>query len=147
MKNSTYKILLAISIIFNIAFIGNVIYHKYIKKNPYEKMIHENNLPHNDMMRFHRAEMVRDRRNYVEKRREFIEMLMAPNFDEKALEKKLNLTIDKEKKMERKMGEHLIELRKNMTPEEAKRFFRRILRDRRREFFEHRKPNKRRFRP
>jgi len=146
MRVGTYKILLGISVIFNIAFVGNVIYQRYIHKSCYTNTNYQNSMHHNNFekMRFNRARMAENRREYVEKRREFIEMLMAPNFDEKALEKKLDLTIDKEKEMERKMGEHFIELRRDMTPVQAKEFFRRILRNRRREFLQNK--NRRRFR-
>lgn len=148
MRTTTYKILLGISIIFNIAFVGNVIYQRYIHKRSYTNMKYQNDMHHKNFekMKFNRVKMAKDKREYMEKRREFIEMLMAPNFDEKALEKKLRSTIDKEKEMERKMGEHFIELRRNMTPIQAKRFFRRILWNRHREFFDKQKNNKRRFR-
>jgi hypothetical protein len=52
-----------------------------------------------------------------------MESLQKPEFNEKTLREKLEITLKKQMKMEREIGKKLIEAGKNMTPQEAKIFF------------------------
>ena len=124
MSFKTLKILLVISLIFNIAFIGNYLYHRYVI---YPKHIHNNFFMMRGERMKHFREMrrrfTRQRLNYLRERREFLRMLQSPEYTSEQLRAKLNETIEKEMKMERKIGEDFIEMRKNMSSEEARRFF------------------------
>ncbi len=129
MKNRLLRILFLISIIFNMAFIGNYIYRKYFL---YSKLLHHkfSELPHHKLeeLREIRKKIWQKRQRYLQERKEFMLMLQSPDFNKAELEKKLKATIKNEMEMEKKIGENLIKLRSKMTPQEAKEFFRNYIR-------------------
>ncbi len=133
MSYKTLKILLFISLIFNIAFLGNYLYHRFVlfpkHQNAYPPLHHR---PYFDKMRNFRREIFEQRREYLKLRREFLKMLQSPNIDEKELQKKLDEILDKEIQMERNLGKNFIKLRKNMSNQEAKIFFENLINRRKR---------------
>ncbi|MBL7148881.1 MAG: hypothetical protein ISS80_02285 [Candidatus Cloacimonetes bacterium] len=57
-------------------------------------------------------------------KKKFMRTLTNEEFDRELLEKKLKETIDRQIRMEHEMGQLLIELRSEMSPDEVQDFFR-----------------------
>lgn len=124
--NKRWKnILLICSLVFNItivSFLGfNYLQSKSCDYNhetrPDYKWDRNNNENRKNLIREMRKDM-------MDTRREFFEMLKSGVPDE-ALNQQVELIIEKQNKMEMAIANHLIELRKSMTDEEAKKFFER----------------------
>ncbi|MCK4653651.1 MAG: hypothetical protein KAU01_04325, partial [Candidatus Cloacimonetes bacterium] len=60
---------------------------------------------------------------FMQCKKEFMEGLMTETFNSELLDRKLKETLEKQMLMEHELGALLIRLRSEMTPEEAKRFF------------------------
>lgn len=125
MSNRTLSILVVISLSFNIAFLGMFLFHRI--RGP---------IPHHDPREFNMPPEMREflkksrekfkplRDDFEQSRRILSDALAEKEYDEAELLLLLEETLQKQDVMERAMGIHLIELRKNMTPEQAENFFR-----------------------
>jgi hypothetical protein len=129
----TYKILLIISIVFNVAFIGGYIYQRV-----YRPLVPSSNeMPPHFREHFakHRADIMSLRQEYMNCRHQFMLELAKPNVTRQQLEKKLEETLEKQKRMEHQVGFSLIKMRMNMSEQQAQNFFENRHRS-------HRKPRK-----
>ena len=125
MSKKTLFAIVIISLAFNLAFFGVFIYRRVL--------LHERHLPD---PRFHhippqyRKGFLEDRESIIPfkvefefSKRRFMRTLMNEEFDRELLEKKLKETIGRQVRMEHEMGQLLIKLRSEMTPEESQGFF------------------------
>ena len=148
MKKRNFKIVLIISLAFNIAFISLGTFRFMQMRNfmKREHFIHQ--IPQNlkDRFEHHRDEMGSIKAEIDEIRRDFSLELRKNDFNESLLREKLNEFLNKQSEMEKYLGQHLIELRSEMTPEQAEKFFSRLPEGRHDKPFEKRMPkNLRRF--
>ena len=123
--NSSWKnILLLCSLIFNFILGGFIIYHLVTKPVPPPRH------PGIDIERTRYHEKSREisthRTEFMEHRRRFMENLAAPEFDEERLKGQLDSLLHKQIEMERLIGNNLIEMRRDLTEEEAQRLLRRF---------------------
>ena len=119
-------ILLAISLVFNIAFISVFIYRTVVERPhfaPPPKPELKNYPELKESILEKKREIQPLYREFMQSKRDFMECLREPIFDEDKLKEKLDRTVKKQKNMEQELGKRLIELRKDMTPEEARIFF------------------------
>jgi len=130
MSKKTILILLIVSLAFNLAFFGTFLIHRVNFGPGIQGPIHGRpKLPkqsREDFRKF-RKEMDEKHREYFKARRQFILSLMEKDIDEEQLLGRLNNAIDKQTSMDKKIGLSFIKLRKEMTAEEARKFFRRDL--------------------
>lgn len=115
-----YKILLIVSVAFNIAFIGGFIYHQ-ANKPPVPAHIAP--APLRENFKKHKSQVMPFRREYIQCRQQFMEELAKPQVTRKELENKLEETLQKQYEMERQVGISLIEMRMKMSDEKAARYF------------------------
>ena len=78
------------------------------------------------IVEIHHRELIKPKREeFFHIRREFIKYLMQKDFNEEEAKRILDDTLKKQIQLEKMMGKHLIELRKNLDYEKARNFFRR----------------------
>ena len=116
-------VLFIISIAFNVAFLGGAGYHLVISR-----MAHRLIPPGiNPQVRNHylecRNEIAPLMKEFHESKQEFINELARKDIDEEKLHIMLRNSIEKQTRMERELGLSMIEMRKRLTPEEAKKMF------------------------
>lgn len=124
MLGKTLKVLLLISLVFNIAFVSEYLYHRFIKKPPVPPRL-EKYPKLKEAIQHHRELIKPKREEFFHIRREFIKYLMQKDFNEEEAKRILDDTLKKQIQLEKMMGKHLIELRKNLDYEKARNFFRR----------------------
>jgi len=124
--------LIIVSLAFNFAFLGGFIYHRWLQRRP--------PAPLREFKDTRRAEL-REKMSkffeankpymleYHESRRLFIESLSKENMDLEASQRLLETAIERQMDMERRIGEHFIEMRKEMTAQEAEQFFKHMMND------------------
>ena len=142
MSKRALTIIVIISLAFNLAFIGtfgliqlrrrSLLKHKFgpppvLREHFRNRKEHIASFQHD----FHQSKIA------------FIEELKKPDFNEELLNKMLENAIEKQTAMEIELGKSLIELRKEMSFEEAQRFFSKFPRNNR-EFAPNRPFSKRR---
>jgi len=123
MKNHTIKILLIISLAFNIAFLGGGIFRsiKFRKFPPIHERI-KNEKVRNFMER--RKEIGSPlRRDFYKAKDEFMKALTKPEIDETEMQILIDELIAKQNAMEREVGNSMIELRQQLSDKEAKEIF------------------------
>ncbi len=113
-----------VSIAFNLAFIGTFAYLHFFR-------LREDRMPpafHQNMPANFRKKLFVNRKilrpvheDFLDAKFEFLQSLFTKDFDHAISQEKLDITIEKQTLMERKMGELLIKARERMTPEEIKR--------------------------
>jgi len=82
---------------------------------------------------------------FMESKKEFYKELQRPSFNENTLKQKLNESLVNHTELDKQIGLRLIEMRKEMTPQEADKFFGRYtMRSMRLDFYEHNQPNTKR---
>ncbi|MCD4829455.1 MAG: periplasmic heavy metal sensor [Candidatus Cloacimonetes bacterium] len=123
--------LIAISLVFNFAFLGGFVYHRWLAR-PMSSPIRAFDASRREELRL-RIESLHEqsracRWEYFRARRDFIEALHSPAFNAEMAEKRLDDSVQRHMEMERQIGRLLIELRQDMTPIEAERFFEHLLR-------------------
>jgi len=122
MSKRTLIIIVIISLAFNLAFIGTfgliqLRRRSFLKNNfgaPRELREHFRN------RKEHIAPFQHD---FHQSKIDFIEELKKPDFNEELLNKMLENAIEKQTALEIELGKSLIELRKEMSFEEAQKFF------------------------
>ncbi len=132
MSKHLMAILLILSLAFNLAVLGMFVYtttfHKPLFAPPGSGHPHSNWEHRGDRMSpdslFKDKDEIRKLRNDFRKaKREFVNTMTKPKFDEKASLQAMELSLQAQDKLERKLATSLIEVRRNMTPAEAKKFF------------------------
>ena len=123
MKNRTIKILLFISLAFNIAFLGGGVFrfmqmrkfspiHKRIKNDKVRNFMQQKKEMGGPLLHeFHQA------------KDDLMKALASENVDEDMLLAKVDTLITKQIAMERAISKSMIDLRKQLSPEEAKEVF------------------------
>ena len=128
MLKRTLIILFIISMVFNIAFVSTFIYHRIMMRPRFpEHLPPEHPQPHPpefiEKIEEGKKKIIPLRMEFQESKKVFIEALKSDNFNKEELIKILEKTIENQVKMEKELGIRLIELRKEMNPEQAKKFF------------------------
>lgn len=130
MSKKAILILLFISLAFNLAFLGTFLYHRVNFGSGLHGPIHGRpKLPIHCREDFRelRKEMGEKHREYFTARRQFILSLLEKDFDEEQVLERLKNAIEKQTIKEKEIGLSFIKLRKKMTVEEARMFFRQDL--------------------
>ena len=130
MSKKTVLILLIISLAFNFAFFGTFLYHRVNFRPGLPGAIHGRpKLPIHCREDFRelRKEMGEKHRDYFVARRQFILSLLEEDLNEEQVLKRLENAIEKQTIKEKEIGLSFIKLRKEMTAEEARMFFRQDL--------------------
>ena len=125
MSKKVLSILLIISLAFNMAVIGGFIYRQLFFLRFHPKCPANQHIPTHFREEF---EITRERihpfrQDFMQCKKEFMEGLMNKDFNLELLDRKLKETLEKQMRMEHELGALLIRLRSEMSPEEAKRFF------------------------
>ena len=127
MSKKTILILLIVSLAFNFAFLGTFLYHRVNFGPGLHGPIHGRpKLPIHCREDFRklRKEMGEKHRDYFIARRQFILSLLEEDLNEEQVLERLENAIEKQTIKEREIGLSFIKLRKGMTAEEARMFFR-----------------------
>ncbi|MBT3756921.1 MAG: hypothetical protein HOK80_00705 [Candidatus Cloacimonetes bacterium] len=127
MSKKTILILFIISLAFNLAFFGTFLRHRVIPHHgPRDQMMGRPKLPKHSRKDFRefRKSMGEKHREYSKARNQFILALMEEDLIEEQVLERLKSAVEKQTAMEKEIGLSFIKLRKKMTPEEAKMFFR-----------------------
>jgi uncharacterized membrane protein len=130
MSKKTISILLILSLAFNFAFFGTFLYHRVNFGPGIHGPIHgRSKLPKHCREDFRelRKEMGEKHREYFKARRQFIISLLEEDLNEEEVLKRLENAIEKQTIKEKEIGLSFIKLRKEMTAEEARMFFRKDL--------------------
>lgn len=122
MKQRTMNILIIISMAFNIAFVGSFFYHKIkFGRGPGPRMDHPEPPPRFREKFKNTMEDARpEQKEFMDASKEFFKMLTSEEFEEGKATELMSVMIDKQMAMERKIGEGLISMHSEMTPEELK---------------------------
>ena len=117
---------LIISLAFNIAFLGVFIYRRVLLSDMHHPSPRFHNIPPHCREEFmeERESILPLKMEFELSKKRFMRSLTNEEFDRKLLEKKLKETIDRQIRMEHEMGQLLIKLRSEMSPEEIQDFFR-----------------------
>ena len=124
MSNRTLGILVIISLSFNLAFLSMFFFH--LLRGPLPPGIgHDFKIPprFRDYFIDSREDIKPLRHDFENSRKDFMIALSDPEFDENRLLDMLDLAVDRQMIMEKELGIKLIQLRKQMTPNEAEKFF------------------------
>ncbi len=129
MKQKSIKILITISLAFNIAFIGVYVYHALFSRSHSMMRDHRQMPPPIFRDRFDciMQDLRPDRVEFMEASHCFFKMITDPEIDDETLSFQLDEMISIQMEIEKKMGQGMIDIRKEMSPNElaeARRFFR-----------------------
>jgi len=121
MKSKKMLIGLLISIAFNVGFVVIFAYHVCMKPKPVmprPPQVHERS------QKFFRDENVTQlRRGNIELRREFFQELAKPEIDKERLGELIQKLEESQRTLEHSVLLHFIQIREEMTAEEAEEFF------------------------
>ncbi len=125
MSNRTLTVLVLISLAFNIAFLAGFIYKQSRIRSFLNPDGPKPNIPPERIEFFERMkhDMIPFREDFEKSKKDFVMELVNPDFNEEILNEKLDIILEKQIRMEHELGKRLIMLRKEMSPEEAHRFF------------------------
>lgn len=124
MQKRSVKYLLFISLAFNLAFLGGFAYRFFFAPFPRAAIHpHEMRQPARDFFYEKRDEIMVCGREFAESKKDFFETLIAPDFQEERALKLMQESLDKHMEMETEIGKSMIELRKKLSAEEARRIF------------------------
>ena len=125
MSNRTLTVLVLISLAFNIAFFAGFIYKQSRIRSLLKPDGPYPNIPPERIEFFEKMkhDMIPFREDFEKSKKDFVMELVNPDFNEEILNKKLDITLEKQIRMEHELGKRLIILRREMSPEEAHRFF------------------------
>ena len=126
MSKKILFIVLIISLAFNIAFLGVFIYRRVLLSDMHHPPPRFHDIPPHCREEFleERERMLPLKMEFELSKKRFMRSLTNEEFDRKLLEKKLKETIDRQIRMEHEMGQLLIKLRSELSPEEIQDFFR-----------------------
>jgi len=125
MNNKTVSILVIISLIFNLVLLSLFLYYRFVTK-PILGNIHPP--PHypprfENFVAESKNEIEPLRKNFEAEKRKFIQLLAADSIKTGMLIAQLEITLKKQLEMEQILGNKMIEIRQEMTDEEARAFF------------------------
>ncbi len=126
MSKKILFVVLIISLAFNIAFLGVFIYRRVLLSDRHRLSPRFHDIPTHCREEFleERERMLPLKMEFELSKKRFMRSLTNEEFDRELLEKKLKETIDRQIRMEHEMGQLLIKLRSEMSPEEIQDFFR-----------------------
>lgn len=133
MSKHLIVILLFVSLAFNLAVLGMFIYASAFHKMPFCHPNIENRYPGRDEHRESRLlpeaalknkdEIRKLREEFFKTRREFMQILAQEKYNEQEAKAAMEASLQAQDKLERKLGASLIEVRRNMDPAAARKFF------------------------
>jgi hypothetical protein len=125
MKKRNIQILFIVSLAFNLAFIGFGTYRVIQVRKFADPERFIRNIPQEFKDRFHQhREEVKPIRDEIDQiHGEFMTELRRSDYNEDYLKEKLDLFLTRQAALERIMGDNLIKLRRDLTPEQAEKFF------------------------
>lgn len=133
MSKHLIVILLFVSLAFNLAVLGMFIYATAFRKVPFCHPQIERRMPYSGENRHSRLlpeaalknkdEINKLREEFIRSRREFMQTLAKEKYNEQEAKAAMEASLQAQDKLERKLGASLIEVRRNMDPEAAKKFF------------------------
>jgi len=112
-----------ISLAFNIAFVSVFGYHLIINRRALHLIPPDVNPKVRNHYFEYREEIAPFMKEFHKSKQEFILELTKKDIDEEKLLNMLGNSIEKQMKMERALGLSMIEIRKNLAPEEAQKIF------------------------
>ena len=124
MTRKTTNILLLISLVFNFAVMIVFISHLVELRNMRIPLPHPPG-PRAGLLERHFNDVRPEHRRYMRLKQDFMRTMFEEDFDDQELEKKLDKIIVAQMEMERKLGERLILVRKELSAEEFRRCIRR----------------------
>ncbi|MFO7897023.1 MAG: hypothetical protein R6U84_08830 [Candidatus Cloacimonadales bacterium] len=122
MSSKTTKILLIISLVFNLAVLTVFAYHLLRERDFMSRA--DFPVPHREQIRESLDEVRADHLAYMRAKRDFFAALQAEDPDFEELEKRLETTIERQLVMEKKLGRRMIEMRRELSAEEYRNFIR-----------------------
>ncbi|MFO7659426.1 MAG: periplasmic heavy metal sensor [Candidatus Cloacimonadaceae bacterium] len=134
-------IILFVSLAFNLAVLSVFLYTSYFNRMPFclynersDKDLSEHRYSREDRERErpeftlgNRDEIKQLRSEFMQKRREFIITLNKETVNEQEVMAAMQASLKAQEKLESMVGTSMLELRKKMTPEQAKDYFQKIL--------------------
>ncbi len=128
MQKRSVQIILIVSLSFNLAFIGFGVFRYFQMRRFSDPRTLFRHAPQKikDSFREHRETIDPIREEIDTMRDQFVAELRNPDFDGARIQEKLDQYLAKQNELERVMGNNFIELRKNLTPEQAEKFFSRL---------------------
>ncbi|MCD4650545.1 MAG: periplasmic heavy metal sensor [Candidatus Cloacimonetes bacterium] len=133
MKTKTITFLLILSLAFNMAIFAGLIYFNFYGRinhlpppgvHPDPGMQNRCAYPHVREFMEKTREMVHPlRMEFEDSRQSFIKSLMNPEATEKEIKYLFKESLHKQMRMEEEIGKHMIEFRKQMSPEAARKYF------------------------
>ncbi|HPR17398.1 MAG TPA: hypothetical protein PLD62_04055 [Candidatus Cloacimonadota bacterium] len=123
MRKRGFKYLFFISLTFNIAFLGGIVFHIVI--NPFPPGLPPKDMkpPVRDFFFEKKDEMQPLGENFMNSRGDFLNSLRTADFNEEKSLELMQISVQKHMEMEEKIGKSMIELRKKLTQEEAEKMF------------------------
>jgi len=125
------NILLIGSLAFNLAFFATLTYKVITGRFPFQSKTadHTSAIDSNGKseQNYHKIQQILEenrmlREKTIKSRQRFAEILRAKKFDENKARQALNDFIESRQEMERSLGENLINMRKTMTPQQAREY-------------------------
>lgn len=122
MRSRTTKLLLIVSLVFNLAVLTVFSYHML----NYRNFVTRTDFPPHkrELIRENLAEIRDNHIAYMEAKQDFFAALQVEQPDFSELEEKLETTIAMQLEMEEKLGRRLIEMRRELSAEEYRNFIR-----------------------
>lgn len=120
MTRKTTNILLLISLVFNLAVIS-MFTITFIRMREMRPRLRSGEKFPSEKVRNHLKEMKPIHQDYSEAKQAFFKVLRSDELDLEKAEKMLEITVQKQIVMEQKLGERLIELRKELSAEEFRK--------------------------
>jgi len=123
MKRRTIHILLFLSLAFNIAFLGGGVY-RFSQMKRFKPM-HERikNEKVRDFMQMRKELGNTLERDFHDAKDDLMKALTKPEIDETELNNLIDIVIEKQSLREKEIGKAMIDLRKELTDEEAEKVF------------------------
>lgn len=124
MNNKWKNVILACSLLFNLVLAGFIAYSLITRpvERPYTVRI----MSDNEQLRSRHREIRTQRLDFFEHKNDFMRNLASSDFTGEEMREQLEVLLEKQIEMERTIGSNLIEMRENMTAEQAARFFNKI---------------------
>lgn len=154
MSKRLIMILLFVSLAFNLAVLGMFLYRAVYFRAPLcsqdnrfsgEMMEHRYSKSDRDKERpeftlANRDEIKKLRSEFMQKRRAFVNILSKQTLNEQEALTAMQASLAAQNALEQKVGTSMLELRKKLTPEQAKDYFQRVLERKHRTRFDNDQP-------
>jgi len=120
MTRKTTNLLLLISLVFNLAVVSMFTFHFFRMREFRPPMPRRGDTPH-AKIRKQMKEVKPLHQSYIKAKMDFFKELRSDELDLKKAQEKLDITVQKQILMEKKLGEDLVELRQELTAEEFRK--------------------------